>query len=151
MKITLTKKQYEQLIKIVFLGKWMADATEVDEEKDYTEIEQYILSFARDAGLEDLVEYDPEYKQYFNTSSFEEQSGVSDLIQRYDDYTFWEELIFRLSYRDLVKKHGTPAVDAMSAEQRLKEQNGYAERYEKEFNEHGLDNLALREIRLVKS
>ena len=33
MKIDFTKKQYEQLIKIIFLGKWMADATEVDEER----------------------------------------------------------------------------------------------------------------------
>ena len=47
MKIELTQKQYEALLKIVYLGSWMASSTKDEPEMEYENIEQRILSFAK--------------------------------------------------------------------------------------------------------
>ena len=77
MKIKLTKKQYKNLLKLVYLGNWMVNSirsgNEGDERiKKYDEIEQYIFSFAKEAGLKKYIEFDKEFNQFFPTPEFEE-------------------------------------------------------------------------------
>ena len=71
MGISLTKEQYRTLIEMVYMGEWMINATRTKTIKKYEEMEQHIASFAKTAGLEDLIEYDPESKEYFPTKAFE--------------------------------------------------------------------------------
>ena len=66
MEIKLTKEQYENLLKLVFMGSWMANAFRVkDTVKKFEELEDYIYSFAKDFGLENYVEYDEKFKKYW--------------------------------------------------------------------------------------
>ncbi len=62
MKIELTQKQYEALLKIVYLGSWMASSTKDEPEMEYEKIEQYILSFAKDFKMENFVGFDKKMK-----------------------------------------------------------------------------------------
>ena len=77
MKIELTKEQYENLLEVVYLGNWMINAIRSGNKGDeriekYDDIEQYILSFAKDFRLANFVEYNEELKQFFHTREFEE-------------------------------------------------------------------------------
>ena len=67
IKFTLTKDQYENLIKLVYLGNWMINGIRLHDEqiKEYEELEQYIFSFAKDAGMEKYIVYDDGSKKYF--------------------------------------------------------------------------------------
>ena len=53
MKINFTKKQFENLLKLVYLGEWMANAHKTDDiiEK-YREMLFYVFSFAEEFGFE---------------------------------------------------------------------------------------------------
>jgi len=89
MKINLTKKQYVLLIKILYLGTWMANAHRTDDKiEEFEEFEQYILSFSKNFGMEDSVEYDEGLKMFFLTEEFINNSGVQELIDEYDNDTF---------------------------------------------------------------
>ena len=66
MKIDFTAEQFELLMKGLYLGNWLVRSTE--EESSDTEldgIEAYILSFAKDFGLERYVDFDEEEKRYY--------------------------------------------------------------------------------------
>ena len=52
MKINFTNNQYNTLIKLVQYGYWIASDMEKNEE--FSEIEQYMNSFAKDFGVKGI-------------------------------------------------------------------------------------------------
>ena len=144
MKINFTKKQYECLLKAVYMAGSMIDAvTDESEDNEFTDMEKYIYSFAKHFGSEHYVAYDENEKRYYPSERLEEDEEVNEYIQSYDDDTFWEKLIFNLSRRDMENEYGEAAVEMMSEEECLVKEQPFAEKYEKEFGKNGLKNLAL--------
>jgi hypothetical protein len=145
MKINLTKTQFESLLKLVYMGSEMVNSILDDsEENEFDEVEQYVLSFAKDFGLEACVEYDDKEKTYYPSQKLEEDKAVVEYTHRYDDYTFWDKLIYNLARRDLVKEYGEEKVRKMSKEETFIKEQSFAEKYEKEFTDHGLQNLVIK-------
>jgi len=144
MKIELTQKQYEALLKIVYLGSWMASSTKDEPEMEYEKIEQYVLSFAKDFKMENFVGFDKKMKSYFPTEEFENSTDVVEQIDAYNEYTVWEALVLSLSRRDIIKKYGAEKVDKISDEELLEKEYPFIQKYEEEFREHGFDNLYVK-------
>jgi hypothetical protein len=146
MKINFTKKQYEDLMKLVYLGAWMINSHRTDNiEESYEELEQYILSFSEEFGTEKYVEFDEELNRFFTTREFEEDTEIEQYKEEYDDNTFWDELIYRLARRDLIKTYGEAAVFTMTTDELLDKEQPFIDRYEMEFERHGIDNLEIKE------
>lgn len=144
MKINFTKKQYEDLIKLLHLGNWMINAHRTDDYVEhYEDLEQYILSFYKDFGMEKHVEYDKEFNEYFPTREFEEDTDVDQYKEEYNDCTFWDELIDRLARRDLIKEYGEAAVLSMTMEEIIEKEQPFIQIYEDEFEMYGVDNLEI--------
>ncbi|MBP1746381.1 MAG: hypothetical protein H6Q54_996 [Deltaproteobacteria bacterium] len=144
MKIEFTQKQYEALLKIVYLGSWMASSTKEEPAKEYEKIEQYVLSFAKDFKMEKFVGFDKKLKSYYPSEEFEDATDVIEQIDAYDEYKVWETLVLSLSHRDIVKKYGEKKVEQMSEEEVLEKEYPLIQKYEEEFREHGFDNLYVR-------
>ena len=144
MKIEFTQKQYEALLKIVYLGSWMASSTKEEPAKEYDKIEQYVLSFAKDFKMEKFVGFDKKLKSYYPSEEFEDATDVIEQIDAYDEYKVWETLVLSLSHRDIVKKYGEKKVEQMSEEEVLEKEYPLIQKYEEEFREHGFDNLYVR-------
>jgi hypothetical protein len=144
MKIDLTQKQYEALLKVVYLGSWMANSTKDEPDEEYEGIEQFILSLAKDFGLEQYVAFDKKMKSYFPTEKFEEGTDVVELVDMYNEYTVWEALVLSLSRRDLIKKHGAKKIEEMSEEELLEKEYPLIQKYEEEFRDHGFENLYVK-------
>jgi hypothetical protein len=146
MKINFTKKQYEDLMKLVYLGAWMINSHRTDNiEERYEELDQYILSFSEEFGTEKYVEFDEELNRFFTTREFEEDTGIEQYKEEYDDNTFWDELIYRLARRDLIKTYGEAAVFTMTTDELLDKEQPFIDRYEMEFERYGIDNLEIKE------
>lgn len=148
MEIKLTKEQYENLIKLVYLGNWMVNAIRSgapgDERiKKYDEIEQYIFSFAKDAGLEKYIEFDKEFNQFFPTREFEEDPELEQYRQDYDNEIFWQELADRLGSRDFLRQYGEETIKKMSQKERFLKEQEFIIKYEEEFEKNGLNNLEI--------
>ncbi|MCX5815115.1 MAG: hypothetical protein NTX75_02585 [Proteobacteria bacterium] len=144
MKINFTKKQYETLLKMVYMANSMIDAVaDESEDNEFTVMEEYIFSFAKHFGSEHYVAYDEKEKRYYPSERLEEDEEVNEYIQNYDDDTFWEKLIFNLSRRDMENKYGEATVEKMSDEECLVKEQPFAEKYEKEFGKNGLKNLTI--------
>ena len=148
MKINFTKKQYETLLKAIYLGNWMANSIDEEpEENPFDELEEYAFSFAKDFDLEHYAAYVKENNTYYPSRQMEEDEEVNEYIQNYDDNTFWDKLIFNLSRRDMDNKYGEAAVEKMSEEECLLKEQPFAEKYEKEFAKNGLKNLTISNVK----
>jgi hypothetical protein len=143
MNIELTKEQLETLVKLVYLGNWMANSWRTEDVKEeFDEIESLVLAEGAKNGLEDYVEFDEEDRKAFPSAELEEKMG--EMIDFYNDNTFWDQLIYRMADRDYARKYGEDALDDLTSEKGMEREKPLIEKYEKEFNEHGLDRLEVR-------
>jgi hypothetical protein len=148
MNVNFSKEQFLNLLKIVYLGNWMANAIhnnskEDPHNKDFEEIENYIYSFAKEFGFEKYFEYDPKLKRYFPTNEFDVL--VQEYIDEYDDHAFWDELFYRMSDRDFNRAYSNKKISEMEQLERFEKEEPFRNKWDKEINEHGIERLDIIE------
>lgn len=144
MKISLTKDQFQELLKLVYLGNWLVNSIRsVDDQiQAFDDILDYILSMAKKEKLEGTVDFDEGLQRHYPTAEFEE--SLNDYIDEYDNELFWEGLLLRLVERDLIYKYGEEAVKIMTFDEIVDKERPFREKYQKEFERNGIENLILR-------
>jgi hypothetical protein len=147
MKINFTKEQYENLMKLVYLGNWVANANRTDDTiEKYEKLEDYIFSFAKDFGLEKYVDdEEADNGKFFPTRFFEEETDVDELCDEYDDETFWSELPDRLGERDFFRKYSQEELEKMSREERFLKMQECIIRWEEELDNNGIERFGINE------
>ena len=140
-KIELTRDQFLQMMKLVYLGRWMANSHKDDPDKSFEELEQHIFSFASGYGFTNLVEFDNNYQRFFPAVELEDTMDA--FIQDYDDYTFWDELAWRMAERDFTQKFDHAQVLCMTSDEIFREKNNLADKYFEEFSSNGIDKIFL--------
>lgn len=145
MKINLTKKQYESLVKAVYLGNWMANAHRTGQsndphKKEYNEIADYIYSLSTEFGLPDNYEYEVEFSDGpYGTSE------VEGLHEEYDEDSFWSEVPERLGTRDFFKKYSKKEREKMTEEEHFIKMQECIIPWEEEIDDNGIDRLEIKE------
>ena len=109
----------------------------------YEELEQKILSYAKDYGVEDLIMHDERLNKYFPTGAYENEGAARFFIEEFEEDVFWEELCSRLARRDLLQEKGIENLKAMDPVERLTAEDEIAEQYSDEFVANGLKNIIL--------
>ena len=144
MNIELTKEQLESLVKLVYLGSWVANSWRTEEElpEDLVEVETIVLTAAARNGLGDYVDIDEVEGTVFPSAELDEK--MNETIDSYNDHTFWDEIIYRMAERDLIRLHGEDVLDELDTEGGRIKERPFLEKYEKEFYDNGLDRLEIR-------
>jgi len=71
MKIDLTKEEYRNLIDMLYIADWVitSQQSETDPELDrYQQLRNKLYALAEKAGLGNLIEFDSELKNYYETA-----------------------------------------------------------------------------------
>ena len=147
MKINITKKEYRLLLDILYLGEWMLtahDQEEVPEKKQYQDVVQKFYSYAEEMGYDNLIKADKALNKYFETMEYEENSQVNEIIENYDNATFWDELVSGLALRDAQEIEGNDAFNKMSPDERIQLLYPLEEKYHEEFMANDLANLQIK-------
>ena len=141
-KIEFTNEQYRNLLKLVYLGHWMANSHRDEPITKLDEIENYLYSFADTFNSTDLIDMDTKLDNHYPTLDFENE--MDPYVQDYDEYTFWDELAWRLADRDFEEKYDPARTIVMTGEEIIIQKDSMVEKYYQEFDLHGLDNLILK-------
>jgi hypothetical protein len=142
MKITLTKKQYKELLRLVYMGNWVANSPRLADTIDvFDEVESHIFSYVDECGLEDWAEVDEESDMMSPSSEFEQDSGVFELIGEYNNDNLWEGLSHLLTQRDVLEQYTQKDMEALSEEEQYNIVAAIKEQWEKEFEAHGIERL----------
>lgn len=138
-QITLTRQQFDTLLRIFYLGKWMLESHHDDFDikfKKEQELEQFIYAQVDN----DLVEFSADDGRFFPTVKWEEK--MDGFIQEYDEHTFWEELAYRLADRDFTNEFGKK-IEKMDAMERIRHQQKFLDNYMDEFEKNGIKNIKI--------
>lgn len=141
--IELDSKQMILLAKMIHVADWIMTQDEGDEDED-SEIGSLISVLNKsfyESGLKELVEYDEELKDWFLSEEYEEE--IVEIVEDYDEETFWSSLAEKLAERDL--EDGGIQLDKMDEDERYEKLEEAAEKYYDEFDEKGIDRLFIKE------
>src|SRR3990167_4270647 len=108
MKINLTKKQYWNLVRAVYMSDWVANAiceADMKQDDEIKKIRNYIFSFAKEMGFEDYAKYDSKLGKYYATFDMDDEPSTRSLIERYDEHVSWDEISEWLGELFFLKKH----------------------------------------------
>ena len=140
-KLDLTDAQFRTLLQLVYLGNFMANATRDETIQEYDDIEQYIYVNAEKFGCGEFVDVHDAVDGVYPTRNFEEMMNL--LVEKYDNDFFYDELIHRLSERDLIAKYSEAEVLKMGIVERIEKEREFTKIYDREFSEKGIENLVL--------
>ena len=146
MKFECNKEEFKTLMDLVYAGNLLINGPRSKEERvaKYANMEQEIFKMASSFGVEGLIEYSDEFKEYMPTHEYEEDE-FNNYIDDYDTSVFWEELVMRLARRDALNYAGD--VDQNITRAALKEmQLGFEEKYEEEIEANGIMNLKIARL-----
>ncbi len=98
---------------------------------------------SKDFGSGEHVVWDEKLQKYFMTRDYEEAGPAMGFIDKFEDDSFWEELVARFADRDANRKYGQRKLRKMGLEERIKKIGEIEEKYSVEFERHGLDRLQI--------
>jgi len=154
MKLQLTPKEYRRILQMLYLADRVLNARREDEPVGLRlkceEVLQVFLGYAGQFGCADLAE-EPEEGLFNFSAAVPEEPGVADVVNDYDEDTFWQELVTRLAGRDYERIHGRPAEPdpdgAPETDEQHTEREAELQRLEdgywREFESAGVKNLEL--------
>jgi hypothetical protein len=140
INIVLTRDKFYALLKVVYLGEYLANGFRTDDRiQEYLAIEQDLLVLAERSGLQDIVEYDAELKKFFPKCEFDEM--MLAFVDDFEEESFWEELAYRLAVRDMIREFGEKGLKKMSRMRYAKKLFGRQDEYLLEEENYGLERL----------
>ncbi len=146
MKIELTENEYRLLLDFVFMANWMTNSHHASGRSDVEEYDmllQKLYSFAGEMGCKELVHADRETNKYSPTRHYEETTRAFELIEEYDEDTFWDALISRLAERDVYEQVDEGRCETMGIEEYWERSEPIEDAYYQEFRRNALDRLRL--------
>ena len=146
MKILFTKSEYRTLFDMIYIAEWMLTAFERPTEatlQPYAHLAQKIYSHAKEMGWESLVDELPKDNEYMPSATYEQKSGVQEMIDAYDEEIFWDELADRLAERDVYHTLTEEQRQRLSSEAYDKLATPIVDRYNREFAAHGIQRLKI--------
>ncbi len=143
MKINFTKKEYRLLVTMIEIADWVMNAFHSNDRadtKDHRSLRNKVLAHAEEMGMKGCYKKDGDI--YYETAEYEENSDHYDFIEEYDDESFWEQLVTRLTDRDYTLQYGDEEVDFEIIARRL---TVIEKRYADEINNFGLSNIVVND------
>ncbi len=135
MEIELTKKEFRNLLDMVYIGNWVLNSTRgQDRFGIYDELESKLFSLARQNGMQALAQ---DWDGTVLPSRAYTEGGIHEAIEYYEDNVFYEILAEELSRRDMDYPEIT--------DENYDEIIGRMDKYMSEFELSGVDHLVLEE------
>ena len=135
------------------MASWVTSSHLVNpdnEPEKYKELAQKIYSLAREMDCEDIIENNKSLGGFYPTLEFEENSDARKHIEKFEEDTFWAELISKLSARDVLKKYSVESLSDIEPNERIEALYEFEVKWEKEFNSFGLQRFGINALKSVK-
>jgi hypothetical protein len=142
--IKLTPQQYEDLLKMVYLGNYVVNNYRPDQAVDrFDVLESYLFSLAQEFGLDRAMDMDEETGEAYPSQEFSQAEDISLYLDDFIENIFWDELINRLISRDLFRKYGQQIMESMPWEELKKKEEPVFQKYTEEIETYGMENLEI--------
>ena len=141
VNVEFTKEQYENLLKLVYLGNWVVNSGRVGDEVQvyFEDLERFVFSKAEQFGLGHFA--DTTSKDCPATREFEEGIEKDEFLEDYNEENFWNELIERITLHKVSSQFTEEEWLAKTEEEKVKLLTSFEEEFSLKFQTEGLATL----------
>jgi hypothetical protein len=139
--ITFTKEEVGTLLKLLYSGSLIFVPKDDEEDKALDSLIQKVLLSTKMAKAFRGIEFNQSTNEYELTEAAEKKFG--DDFDDFVEETFWQELLFRLGQRDIIKEIGEKEYRKLSEEEAEEKHEIAEEKYREEFDLNGIKNLEI--------
>ncbi len=147
MHLRFTEEELGVLIDMVSLAAEVASLNRRPGAKQkyarFEELEKILLEKVTHLGFGEIIEFDEAQQRYRVTTEYLTKSFVQESLDEMRNEIFWEELTLRMAERDVIRKIGLPAWNALDEEARRAHTEPVEKGYWEEFTKRGIDTLHL--------
>ena len=147
MHLRLTEDELATLVEMVSLATEIANVNRSEGAKSnfsrFEDMENKVLESAKHAGFGAWIEKEPSRDKYRVTEEFQQRSFFQECIDEFRDASFWEELMYRLSERDLMRDMGEDEWKKLDPEQQMKLTEPLGKIYWEKFSKDGISSVHL--------
>lgn len=147
MHLRFTEEELSTLVEMVSLAAEVASWNERPGSEEglscYEALEDKVLEKAKLAGLGEKIKFDEEKQRHHLDPDHQEGTFFQQCYDEFRNEVFWEELVIRLSDRDLARVIGMNAWQEMTEEDRRHHTRDIEKRYWEEFSKNGIERLAV--------
>ena len=141
INIVFSKEELGLLLKLLYSGSFVVEADDEEKDKNINSIIQKVLLSAKINKAYRGIEFNQKTNEYELSEKADET--LNEEFDEFVEETFWEELLFRLGQRDIIKEIGDKEYRKMSEEE-LEEKHEEAEdKYREEFDKNGIKRLEI--------
>lgn len=140
MKIKMNQSQFKALLQLVHLGNYFVNGIrKKDFIDEFYEVENLIFSYADKFNCQNMTYFDKKTGKYYPGEALDKifLKFHSDFIQM----VVHDELTQKLSIRDLGRSYENQELDRLSFDEYREKLAPFIEKYLKEFEKNGVDNL----------
>ncbi|MGC6425587.1 MAG: hypothetical protein ACON5H_01165 [Akkermansiaceae bacterium] len=145
MHLRFSEEELATLVEMVSLATDVANINQTESgQLGYTRfeaIEHKILESAKLSGMSEIIEIDPARNKNRVTEKFQKDSYFQKCLEELRNTVFWEELMIRLTERDLIRVMGDKNYLALSEVERAAVTKPLEQRYWDKFVKDGLNPL----------
>ncbi len=148
MHLELSPEEFERLLKLAYLGEAVAnDWTPADrherQQLGMTDILYELCARAKDTPAAGYAVLDEKSGEWMPSAALDQE--MDEIIGRYDNEVFWDELMTRMTRRDLLGEYGQASIDTMSDVYKKQAEQPLMAYYSREVREHGLDRFMVND------
>lgn len=145
MHLRFSEDELVTLAEMVTLATEMANYNQQEgSQRDFARfeaVEEKILAAASRNGVNLPLETDPKSGKIRLSDSYQEDSYLQTCLEEVRNSLFWEELMVRLSERDLIREVGAAKWESLSEEAQEKATKPRERRYWRKFTTEGIESL----------
>lgn len=145
LHLRFSEEELATLVEMVSLASDVANMnqTEIGQlgYNKFESLEHKILESAKHSGMSDHIEIDPARNKNRVTEEFQKNSYFQKCLEELRNSVFWEELMIRLTERDIVRVMGEQSYLALDETQRTAMTKPLEKRYWDKFHKDGINPL----------
>ena len=145
--VTIEPRDYRILLEMINLATYVAQFHNRSGREDWLNafdaLSDKILRKATAMGCGELVEKDPESGHWIPVEDYENESFFKECADDMLEQGFWEDLVSRLTDRDIARTTTPAQWDALPEAEQSRRRQQRDEAYWKEFEAQGIENLEL--------
>jgi len=146
-EVVINEQQYRILLEMInmstFVTHYHARPGRDDWQRAFESVSDVFLSQAKKMGCGDLVEKDKESGTWLPCQDYEEESFFRECLDDMIEQTFWEELVGRLTDKDIWRTIGEEKWAKLDDDERQRVRENRDAHYWKEFEARGVEHLEL--------
>ena len=143
--LKITQHEYRVLLEMVNLATYVAQYHNRSGRDDWLQafdaLSDKVLGCAEGMGCGDLVEPDPESGVLMPVEDYEVESFYKECLDDLIEQCFWEDLVSRLTDRDLARSCPPGQWDSLSEAERARRRKERDDQYSDEFEARGIASV----------